>query len=59
MATKTSKTTKTQVVETKADMIRKFVKKGLKTTEIMKKVTEVYATCYRIEVTRIQSKLTA
>lgn len=57
MATKTSKTAKTPVVvETKADMIRKFVKKGLKTTEIMKKVTEVYATCYRVEVTRIQKQ---
>ena len=53
MATKTSKTTP---VQTKADMIRKYVKKGLPTTEIMKKVTKVYATCYRVEVSRIQSQ---
>lgn len=55
MATKTSKTAKTQVVETKADMIKAFIKKGFTNSEIIKSVKEVYATCYYSEVTRLRT----
>ena len=43
--------------ETKADMIRTLIAKGMTPAQIVKAVMEVYATCYFSEITRIKANL--
>lgn len=53
--TNSKKVTTPVVVETKAEMIRKFIAEGMANSAIIKAVKEVYVTCYYSEVTRLRT----